>query len=87
MAVSTTLFCFIVISSTNLGNTFASCTCSLVTINDRILFFFMSTAKCIFRYPLLRLHLCLIHSPLFDTFIPVESIAITKKSSCCKLDL
>jgi cell division protein FtsW (lipid II flippase) len=34
-----------------------SCTSSLVTSKDKILFFLISTATCIFRYPFLTCHL------------------------------
>lgn len=54
--------------------------CSSVRYNDKILFCMISTATYIFRYSLLTFHLCTMHSPMLETFIPVESTAITKSN-------
>jgi len=64
------LYCranFIVFRS-NIVSILQSCTSSVVTAPPhRILFFLISTATCIFRYPLLTCHLWRIHSPPLAT--------------------
>ena len=57
----------------------SSCTSSLVTSKDRILFFLISTATCIVKYPFLTRHLlwCIHHSPLLAILIPVLYKAMT----------
>ena len=58
MAVSIIILLFFFeISFIISGDTFPSCTCLLVTFNDRILFLLISTTTCIFRYPLSTFHL------------------------------
>src|SRR5215204_902273 len=70
-----------VVSLTRDFSILPSPTSSFVTFMDTISFDLVSTATCILINPFLELHLWRrIHSPLFATFTPVESTAITTSS-------
>src|SRR6266571_8250239 len=68
-------------SSTSGTNILRSWTSSFVTCIKSIFPLFVSTAKWTLTNPLFTIHFCLIHSPLFEILIPVESIVIVTSSS------